>query len=131
MVETLKLVERGGKGFVEGIGLDSLLWAISSYVPQLAEPSPIEVPFWHPVGEGTHWDDLITILSTAGIAVYGVIKKNYNIAVEGAAMLLGGWFISQFQPYPSAPPWSTPQTRGITPRITPFVSKKDNLIQVD
>jgi hypothetical protein len=129
------MIEKVGKGFIEGVGVDSLLWAASSYIPQLAEESPVAVPGWMPGGTGkTHWDDLIAIASSAGIAVYGVVKKKYDVTVEGVAMLIGSWFISQFQPYPSAPPFSTPKSVPHAVRIIPPakpVTTVSSFVQVD
>lgn len=121
-MEASEIIEHAALGVVKGVGVDSLLWATTAYVPQLAGESPIAIPGWHPPGANTHWDDLIGIGISAGVAGYGLVHKNVNLAVEGASMVLGGWLISQFQPA-AEKPWAI--------EAPSIVSGFDDLVKID
>lgn len=105
MVETKKVLGSAVDGFLKGVSVDSLLWAASAYIPQLAEESPIRIPGWHPPypEAKTHWDDIIGIAISAGVIAYGAVKKEANTVIEGASMIAGEWIISKFQPLPVKP----------------------------
>ena len=98
MIMETKIIEHVARGFVEGMGIDSALWITSAYIPELAQPSPIQIPGWHPPDQNTHWDDLISIGACAGVTVLGAVKKDINIIAEGISMIAGAYVLSMHQP---------------------------------
>lgn len=97
-IKPAKIMESLGRGFIEGMGIDSALWITSAYIPQLAQPSPIPIPGWHPPEQGTHWDDLLGIAIYGSVIALGAIKRDINIITEGVSMIAGAYILSQHQP---------------------------------
>ncbi|MEM5802189.1 MAG: hypothetical protein QXQ18_02260 [Candidatus Aenigmatarchaeota archaeon] len=106
-----------GKGFLYGLGVDSLTWISTAYFPELAEPTILKFPGYAPAG--THGDDVISQGVSWARIVYGVfrafpkIKRNgeairefnpmvaYKGLATGIGMLLGNFLLSQYQTGPA------------------------------
>ena len=132
-IKPSKIMENFGRGFIEGTGVDSVLWAFSPWINKALPPSPIQVPGWHPPGMNTPWDDLITIGICSGATIYGIIKavtkKDISTLVEGVSMLAGARTISEFQPAPYIPPWMPPVS--VSTPIKSQTSEFSDLVKVD
>lgn len=72
-----------------GIGLDELLRRISIAFPALQQPSGIPIPGYDPAG--VHYDDLIALLISGGIATYGIYKKDEEAILTGILMALASY----------------------------------------
>ena len=117
---------RLGRGFIEGMGVDQGLYALTAYVPQLAEPSPIPIP-GYAIG-GAHWDDVIALAISGIVTAIGAYKRNANLAAEGVGMLIGDFIASQFQQCTVMPPWSA-GVRQVS--MSPVQSAVCDLVQID
>lgn len=89
----MKRMESAAIGFFAGAGFDAIMKVIAKkyYLP-LGERSPIKFPGYDP--EGVHYDDLLVVGTSAGIAGIGAYKKNYDLAIAGASMALGSYVLS-------------------------------------
>ena len=95
------------EGFLEGVAIDSLMWATVAIFPKLATPlkigtKPIVIP---PYSKGgIHIDDAIALLL---VTVNGYYKgKTLNEQLTRILSGVGGAaLISQFQPMPVKPPF--------------------------
>lgn len=125
-MENLKTdtVWRIGRGFIEGAGVDMMMYALTAYIPQLKEPSPIPIPGY--AAAGTHYDDLISLAISGIVTGVGAYKRDVNMAVEGVGMLIGNFIASQFQQCEVIPPFSVGQVNR-----SPVQSTVCDLVRID
>ena len=79
-------------GFLAGVGLDELLRRATIAYPQLEKPTPIKIPGYDP--KGVHIDDLIVLLTSAGVAISGAVLNDDKLMTTGIMMAIGSYIQS-------------------------------------
>lgn len=87
-----KIVEFAGLGFLSGVGLDEVMRQAAIKFPELQQSSGIPIPGYDPAG--IHYDDLIVLLSSVGVAVGGYATKSKGLMIAGGLMALGSYIAS-------------------------------------
>ena len=100
-------------GFLSGIGLDEVMRQVAIQIPALQQPSPLPLPGYDPAG--VHYDDLITLIASLGLAAGGYVKKNKGLMAAGLTMALGSYLASViFTPAVApTPPPTVPLVKGV------------------
>jgi len=128
IMKPIEIFEHVARGFVEGMGVDSLTWIASAYYPDLAKPSPLKIPGYDPAG--THYDDIISLGVSGAVAVFGAVKKDWNVVAEGISMIAGAFILSKHQPAASPAIWTSSQKfYPITPTFA--ATQFSDLVKVD
>ncbi len=87
-----KIITRAAFGFLSGIGLDEVMKQVSIQIPDLQQSSGIPIPGYDPAG--IHYDDLLVLIGSLGIAGYGAVKKDYGWVAMGLTMAMGSYIAS-------------------------------------
>lgn len=82
------------RGFLEGAGIDQLMWGVAQVYPDLQKPL-FPFPGYDPAG--IHGDDVISLVPGVLVAVNGLGSGSPEGTVEGVGMLLGAFLASQIQ----------------------------------
>lgn len=93
MVEIKSIATEGARGFIEGIGLDSLVGNLGYKFPALWQESPVPAPPGY-LSAKLHWDDLIVLGIGAALAVFGAVKRDMPRMAEGIGIAAGSYLWS-------------------------------------